>query len=75
MFRFAWHRYKNGGVFNIKKSDFNTISQRTFGVSKRLANSVISEGEGLYKALYQLRLFWRKVLTRKKSKKFYTLSP
>ena len=54
MLRFAWHRYNNGGTFNMKKSDFNTILQRTFDVSKRLANSVISEVEGLYKALYQM---------------------
>ena len=55
MLRFAWHRYKNGSTFNIKKSEFNTILPRTFGVSKRRANSVISEVEGLYKALYQLK--------------------
>ena len=31
--------------------------QRTFGVNKRLANSVISEVEGLYKALHQLKWY------------------
>ena len=55
MLRFAWHRYNNGGTFNMKKSEFNTVLQKTFGVNKRLANSVISEVEGLYKALYQLK--------------------
>ena len=57
MLRFAWHRYNNGGTFNMKKSEFNTLLQRTFGVNKRLANSVISEVEGLYKALYQLKWY------------------
>ncbi len=57
MLRFAWHRYNNGGTFNMKKSEFNTLLQRTFGISKRLANSVISEIEGLYKALYQLKWY------------------
>ena len=28
MIRFAWHSYSNGGTFNMKKSDFNTILQR-----------------------------------------------
>ena len=57
MLRFTWHRYNNGGTFNMKKSRFNTILQRTFGVSRRLASSVISEVEGLYKALYQLKRY------------------
>ena len=57
MLRFTWHRYNNGGTFNMKKSEFNTLLQRTFGVNKRLANSVISEVEGLYKALYQLKWY------------------
>ena len=57
MLRFAWHRYNNGGTFNMKKSEFNTLLQRTFDISKRLANSVISEIEGLYKALYQLKWY------------------
>lgn len=69
MLRFAWHRYNNGGTFNMKKSDFNTILQRTFGVSKRLANSVISEIEGLYKALYQLKWYEYGQLKGKISKK------
>lgn len=39
MLRFSWHRY-----------NFNTLLQITFGVNKRLANSVI-------KALYQLKWY------------------
>jgi len=55
MLRFAWHRYNNGGKFSVKKSQFNTLLQIQFGVNKRFANSVISEVEGLYRALYQLK--------------------
>ncbi len=57
MLRFTWHRYNNGGRFSVKKSAFNTILQNRFHVNKRLANSVISEVEGLYKALYQLKWY------------------
>ena len=70
MLRFAWHRYNNGGTFGMKKSDFNTILQRTFGVNKRLANSVISEIEGLYKALYQLKWYEYGQLKGKIGKKY-----
>ncbi len=52
MLRFTWHRYNNGGRFSVKKSAFNAILQNRFHVNKRLANSVMSEVEGLYKALY-----------------------
>ena len=69
MLRFTWHRYNNGGTFNMKKSKFNTILQRTFGISKRLASSVISEIEGLYKALYQLKWYEYEQLKRKIDKK------
>ena len=69
MLRFTWHRYNNGGTFNMKKSRFNTILQRTFGVSRRLASSVISEVEGLYKALYQLKWYEYEQLKRKIDKK------
>lgn len=54
MIRFTWHRIKNGGQLPIKKSDFNTLLQKTFGVNKRVANSVIYEIVGIYKSLYQL---------------------
>lgn len=41
MIRFTWHRIKDGGQLPMKKSDFNTLLQKTFGVNKRVANSVI----------------------------------
>ena len=55
MIRFAWHRIKDGGQLPMKKSDFNTLLQKTFGVNKRVANSVIYEVTGIYRALYQLK--------------------
>lgn len=70
MLRFTWHRYNNGGRFSVKKSAFNTILQNRFHVNKRLANSVISEVEGLYKALYQLKWYEFNQLSRK-IKKLY----
>ena len=69
MLRFTWHRYNNGGTFNMKKSEFNTVLQKTFGVNKRLANSVISEVESLYRALYQLKWYEYGQLQGKISKK------
>jgi transposase, IS605 orfB family len=76
MLRFTWHRYNNGGTFNMQKSKFNTILQRTFDVNRRLASSVISEVEGLYKALYQLKwveFFQLKAKIAKKHKKYEKL--
>ena len=55
MLRFTWHRLKNGGKLPMTKSNFNTLLQKTFGVNKRLANSVIFEATGIYKALYELK--------------------
>ena len=55
--RFAWHRYNNGGRFDRKQADFNALLQHKFGLSKRVANSVIHEVKGLYKALYQLKWY------------------
>ena len=55
--RFAWHRYNNGGHFDKKKSQFNTLLQNKFGVSKRIASAVITEVEGTYRALYQLKWY------------------
>lgn len=73
MIRFTWHRIKNGGQLPIKKSDFNTLLQKTFGVNKRVANSVIYEIVGIYKSLYQLKwaeFFQLKAKIAKKHKKY-----
>ena len=76
MIRFTWHRIKNGGQFPMKKSEFNTLLQKTFGVNKRVANSVIYEVVGTYKALYQLKwneFFQLKTKISKKYKKYKKL--
>ena len=73
MIRFAWHRIKNGGQFPMKESKFNTLLQKTFGVNKRIANSVIHEAKGIYRALYQLKwneFFQLKTKISKKYKKY-----
>ena len=76
MIRFTWHRIKDGGQLPMKKSDFNTLLQKTFCVNKRVANSVIYEVIGIYKALYQLKwaeFFQLKVKFSKKMKKYEKL--
>lgn len=76
MIRFTWHRIKNGGKFPMKKSKFNTFLQKTFGVNRRVANSVIYEVVGIYKALYQLKwteFFQLKTKISKKYKKYEKL--
>ena len=55
--RFTWHRYNNGGHFDRKKSEFNTLLQKKFGISKRMANSVIYEVQGTYSALRELKWY------------------
>lgn len=60
----------------MKKSDFNTLLQKTFGVNKRVASSVIYEVIGIYKALYQLKwteFFRLKAKITKKHKKYEKL--
>lgn len=76
MIRFTWHRIKNGGKLPMKKSDFNTLLQKTFGINKRVANSVIYEVTGIYRALYQLKwteFFQLKTKISKKYKKYEKL--
>lgn len=76
MIRFTWHRIKNGGQFPIKESEFNTLLQKTFCVNRRVANSVIYEVIGIYKALYQLKwteFFQLKTKIAKKYKKYEKL--
>ena len=53
--RFAWHRYNNGGHFDRKKSEFNTLLQKKFNISRRMASSIIFEVQGTYNALRELK--------------------
>lgn len=55
--RFAWHRYNNGGHFDRKKSEFNTLLQKNFNINRRMANSVIYEIQGTYNALRELKRY------------------
>src|SRR5574344_1843738 len=76
MIRFAWHRIKDDGKLPMNKSEFNTLLQKTFGVNKRVANSVIYEVAGIYRALYQLKwteFFQLKAKISKKYKKYEKL--
>ena len=76
MIRFTWHRIKNGGQLPMKKSDFNTLLQKTFSVNKRIASSVICEVIWIYRALYQLKwneFFQLKTKISKKYKKYEKL--
>ena len=68
--RFAWHRYNNGGHFDIKKSEFRTLLQKKFPLNNRMANSVIHEIQGTYNALRELK--WHQFSQLKiKVKKLY----
>lgn len=68
--RFTWHRYNNGGHFDRKKSEFNTLLQKRFNINKRMANSVIYEVQGTYNALRELK--WHQFSQLKtKVKKLY----
>ena len=70
--RFAWHRYNNGGRFDRKKSEFNTLLQKKFNINKRMASSVIYEVQGTYNALRELKwyqFFQLKTKVRKMYKK------
>lgn len=74
--RFTWHRYNNGGHFDRKKSEFNTLLQKKFNISKRMANSVIYEVQGTYNALRELKwyqFFHLKTKVKKLYKKYEKL--
>jgi IS605 OrfB family transposase len=50
--RYAWQRIKKG---NVNKSAFNTEIQKKFNVSKRTANSAITDMMGRFRALKALK--------------------
>jgi len=76
-FRYTWHCYRKGGKFPVSKAKFNTMLQNRFGISKRFANSVISDVRGRYHALKELKIYERNQLFAKietledKLSKFY----
>lgn len=52
--RYVWQKIKHDGCIS-NKSALNTEIQHKFGVTKRTANSVISDMQGRYKALRELK--------------------
>ena len=52
--RYTWYHYAS--VFpRPKKAAFNTELQKTFGITKRTANSIIYDMSGRYNALVELK--------------------
>ena len=64
IFRTVWkYVNKTKCVFNI--SSYNTHLQHTFGILKRIANSIIKDAIGKYKAIAQRRLYDKQRLSYK----------
>ena len=60
--REAFYAIKRGG---IDKSKYNTYLQYKYGISNRTANSIISDAQGRFNALKELKEYERKQLERK----------
>ena len=54
IFRYAWYHYARLPI-RPKKAAFNTELQKTFGITKRTANSIIYDVSGRYNALVELK--------------------
>ena len=54
VYRYAWYHYARLSS-RPRRSVFNTQLQRTFGISKRTANSIIFDVTGRYNALLELK--------------------
>lgn len=61
--RETFHVIKNDIEFN--KSQFNTYLQDKYGIVKRTANSIISDAQGRYNALNELKVYEKTQLERK----------
>ena len=61
--RETFYTLKNTKVFN--KADFNTYLQNSYDITKRTANSVISDAQGRMNALKALKLYEKIQLERK----------
>lgn len=53
--RETFHVIKNANDFN--KSSYNTHLQNKYGITKRTANSIISDAQGRLNALKELKVF------------------
>lgn len=60
--RDAFYAVRRGG---LNKSKYNTSLQHKHGISKRTANSIISDAQGRFNALKELKEYERKQLERK----------
>ena len=61
--RESFYTVKNQNLFN--KSNHNTYLQNKYGITKRTANSIISDAQGRYNALKELKQYEKKQLERK----------
>ena len=61
--RETFHVVKNSQEFN--KSTYNTHLQEKYGILKRTANSIISDAQGRFNALKELKVYEQKQLTQK----------
>lgn len=61
--RETFHIIKNSQEFN--KSTYNTYLQTKYGILKRTANSIISDAQGRFNALKELKVYEQQQLTRK----------
>ena len=60
--RDAFYTVRRGG---LNKSKYNTHLQHKYGISKRTANSIISDAQGRFNSLKELKEYERKQLERK----------
>ena len=61
--RETFYTIKNSEDFN--KSSFNTYLQQTYGITKRTANSIISDAQGRINAFKELKVYEKTQLERK----------
>lgn len=61
--RETFHVIKNANDFN--KSSYNTHLQNKYGITKRTANSIISDAQGRLNALKELKVFEKRQLEQK----------
>lgn len=61
--RETFHTVKSSTDFN--KSSYNTYLQNKYGIMKRTAGSIISDAQGRFNALKELKLYEKQVLERK----------
>ena len=60
--REAFYTVRRGG---LNKSKYNTYLQHNYGISKRTASSIISDAQGRFNALKELKEYEKKQLERK----------